>query len=151
MLLHLQLDSIIMKIKTYIFIILGLFAFNAVFAQAPVPPMATADTLETLEQSLDYKSHQTQTAQIQKEEQAKLDSLFSNHNQIVNTLRIEAAKDWEWQKAENEKTLKALRTEEVELKKELEREKKKNNGWLQKQMKKSLKKTKTSTEEEDEE
>ncbi len=132
--------------------VLIILATANALAQAPVSmPAAKPDTLEKLEQSEAYKEHLLQTTQLHSENEKQIDSLFHNHESIVHTLKTEALKEWEAEKAANAKTLKELRVEETRLKKELRKEQKKTDNWLQKQARKSFKKTKyedSSSEEE---
>lgn len=136
--------------KAIVLILLFLtIAVTSVYAQSAVPILPPADTLEKLEHSEAYKQHLADSSLMATQSQAQLDSLFKDHEAIIKTLRAEADKEFSAEKVNNEKTLKALRAEEVELKKELSREKKKTENWFNKQMKKSMRKTRHETVEEE--
>lgn len=124
-------------------------AIVSVHAQSAVPVVAPADTLEKLENSEAYQQHLADSNLMATQSRAQIDSLFKDHDAIIKTLRAEAAKDLSVEKANNEQTLKALKTEEAALKKELSKEKKKTENWFNKQMKKSVRKTRYDVAEEE--
>lgn len=124
-------------------------AIISVHAQSAVPVVAPADTLEKLENSEAYKQHLADANLMANQSQAQIDSLFEDHDAIIKTLRAEAAKELSVEKVNNEQTLKALRTEEAALRKELNKEKKKTENWFNKQMKKSVRKTRYDAAEEE--
>lgn len=136
------------KIGIWLFLFLCCATVNAL-AQSPVPNPAgnIPDTLETLEQSEAYKAHIAGTAAMKADAQKQLDSLFNNHEQIIGTTKAEALKDWEAAKIENTNTLKALREEEMELRKELEKAQQKSNNGLKTRLRHSFNKTKYEVEE----
>lgn len=136
------------KIIVLIFFLLTI-AIISVHAQSAVPVVAPADTLEKLENSEAYKQHLADANLVANQSQAQIDSLFEDHDAIIKTLRAEAAKELSVEKVNNEQTLKALRTEEAALRKELNKEKKKTENWFNKQMKKSVRKTRYDAAEEE--
>ncbi len=127
------------------FILVATSALAQVPVSSPRAPQQT-DTLEPLEQSAAYKDHEASTTRLKDDAQRQLDSLFSNHEDILNTTKAEALKDWEAAKLENNKTLKALREEEVELRKELKKEQQKSNPNFKTKLRKSFNKTKYEVE-----
>lgn len=130
------------KVIVFILLFWAMAAISA-RAQSAVPVVAQEDSLERLEASDAYKQHLIDSARLAASSQAQIDSLFRDHDAITKTLKAESIKAFEAEKAGNEKTLKALRAEETELKKELAKEKKKTENWFNKQLKKSMKKTKS--------
>lgn len=124
-------------------------AIISVHAQSAVPVVAPADTLEKLENSEAYQQHLADSNLVANQSQVQIDSLFEDHDAIIKTLRAEAAKELSVEKVNNEQTLKALRTEEAALRKELNKEKKKTENWFNKQMKKSVRKTRYDAAEEE--
>lgn len=120
-------------------------AITSVHAQSAVPVVAPADTLEKLENAEAYKQHLADSSLMATQAQAQIDSLFKDHDAILKTLKAEAAKDLSAERLNNEKTLKALRAEEAELRKELAKEKKKTESWFNRQMKQSMRKTRQET------
>lgn len=136
--------------KAIVLILLFLtIAVTSVRAQSAVPALPLPDTLEKLEDSEAYKQYRSDSGLMAAQSQAQLDSLFKDHEAIIKTLRVEAAKALSAEKVTNEKTLKALRAEEVALRKELGREKKKTENWFNKQIKQSMRKTRHETVEEE--
>ncbi|RYD97830.1 MAG: hypothetical protein EOP54_09615 [Sphingobacteriales bacterium] len=124
-------------------------AITTVQAQSAVPIVAPADTLEKLENAEAYKQYLADSILMTSQSQAQIDSLFKDHDAIVKTLQAEAAKDLSAEKVSNEKTLKALRAEEAALRKELNKEKKKTENWFNRQVNKSMRKTKYETADEE--
>ena len=124
-------------------------AIISVHAQSAVPVVAPADTLEKLKNSEAYQQHLADSSLLSSQYKAQIDSLFKDHDAIIKTLRAEAAKDLSLEKRNNEQTLKTLRTEEAALRKELNKEKKKTENWFNKQMKKSVRKTRYDVGEEE--
>ncbi|GEM_PF-1479848 len=124
-------------------------AIVSVHAQSAVPVVASADTLEKLENSEAYQQHLADSNLMTTQSRSQIDSLFKDHDAILKTLRAEAAKDLSLEKTNNERTLKALRAEEAALRKELSKEKKKTENWFNKQIKKSVRKTRSDTVEEE--
>lgn len=120
-------------------------AIISVQAQSAVPVVAAADTLEKLENSAAYQQHLADSSFLAARSQAQIDSLFKDHDAILKTLRADAVKELSAERLGNEKTLKALRTEEAELRRELNKEKKKTESWFNKQVKKSTRKTRQET------
>ncbi|MBL7706919.1 MAG: hypothetical protein JNM21_15335 [Taibaiella sp.] len=135
------------KIIVLILLLLTI-AIVSVHAQSAVPIVAPADTLEKLENSEAYQQHLADSTLMATQSRAQIDSLFKDHDAIIKTIRAEAAKELSVEKMNNEQTLKALRTEEAELRKELSKEKKKTENWFNKQMKKSVRKTRYDAAEE---
>ncbi len=124
-------------------------AFISVNAQSAVPVVKGTDTLEQLEDSEAYQQHLADVTLLNSQSQSGIDSLFKDHDAIIKTLKAEAAKELSEVKLNNEQMLKALRAEEIALRKELSKEKKKTETWFNKQAKKSFRKTKPGTVEEE--